>query len=310
MSRNWLVRHGASRRAGRGGLCLAADAAHVAGAQGRLDARYTATLPAFRSARAPGSSMSSTISSPPPPAARPPGSCAFSPADTAPAPRAAPSTAASRCRRAIPRTSSATSKSDDVRIALAGGNVKDFAVEPPLPPHPDRIPVTEAHRRDVIDPMTVDARSRAGQRRSAVAGGLQAQGGGVRRPHALRPAKLRSSAWKRSRPRRATRGRSSSARSISRRSRAIVPDRPTIKYLVELRDAEVWLAPIAGTRVLVPFRFSLPTPLGLGVLQATQFVSSALPSRADRDRENAVTVPAIHRAVGLDSCEIGDPRRR
>ena len=54
-----------------------------------------------------------------------------------------------------------------------------------------------------------------------------------------------------------------------------VPDRAVIKYLVALRDAEVWLAPISGTRVLVPFRFSMPTPLGLGVLQATQFVAAA-----------------------------------
>jgi hypothetical protein len=38
---------------------------------------------------------------------------------------------------------------------------------------------------------------------------------------------------------------------------------------------EVWLAPVAGTRVLVPFRISIPTALGLGVLQATQFVSAA-----------------------------------
>ncbi len=45
-------------------------------------------------------------------------------------------------------------KIDDVRIALAGGNVKDYSVEPPLPPHPDRIPVTDADRRGVIDPMT------------------------------------------------------------------------------------------------------------------------------------------------------------
>ncbi len=56
-----------------------------------------------------------------------------------------------------------------------------------------------------------------------------------------------------------------------------VPDRAAIKYLIELRDAEVWLAPIAGTRVLVPFRFSMPTPLGPGVLQAKQFVSVAEP---------------------------------
>jgi hypothetical protein len=52
-----------------------------------------------------------------------------------------------------------------------------------------------------------------------------------------------------------------------------VPDRPAIKFLVTLHDAEVWLAPISGTRVLVPFRFSMPTPLGQGLLQATQFVS-------------------------------------
>ena len=46
-----------------------------------------------------------------------------------------------------------------------------------------------------------------------------------------------------------------------------------IKYLAELRDTETWLAPIAGTRLMVPYRISLPTPLGQGVLQATQFVT-------------------------------------
>ena len=41
-----------------------------------------------------------------------------------------------------------------------------------------------------------------------------------------------------------------------------VPDRAAIKYLAEQRDMEVWLVPIAGTRVLVPFKVSIPTPLG------------------------------------------------
>ncbi len=59
-----------------------------------------------------------------------------------------------------------------------------------------------------------------------------------------------------------------------------VPDRAAIKYMTELKDMEVWLVPITGTRVLVPFRFSVPTPLGLGVLEATQFISTPLPSRA------------------------------
>jgi len=59
-----------------------------------------------------------------------------------------------------------------------------------------------------------------------------------------------------------------------------VPERYAIKYLAALHDAEVWLAPIAGTRVLVPFRFSLPTPVGTGVLEATRFVSVAKPPHA------------------------------
>jgi hypothetical protein len=59
-----------------------------------------------------------------------------------------------------------------------------------------------------------------------------------------------------------------------------VPDRAAIKYLVQLRDIEMWLAPIAGTRVMVPYRVSVPTPIGLGVMQATQFVSSPQPGKA------------------------------
>jgi hypothetical protein len=59
-----------------------------------------------------------------------------------------------------------------------------------------------------------------------------------------------------------------------------IPNRYAIKYLAALRDAEVWLAPISGTRVLVPYRISVPTPVGTGVLQATQFITVAKPPRA------------------------------
>ena len=66
--------------------------------------------------------------------------------------------AACRHGNLVPSTyaSSITSdkKTEEMRITLAGGNVKDYAIEPPSPPHPDRIPVTEAHRRGVIDPMS------------------------------------------------------------------------------------------------------------------------------------------------------------
>ena len=58
-----------------------------------------------------------------------------------------------------------------------------------------------------------------------------------------------------------------------------VPDRPAVKYLVSQHDIEVWLAPVMGTRVVVPFRVSIPTPLGRGVLEATQFITTPAPPR-------------------------------
>ena len=37
--------------------------------------------------------------------------------------------------------------------------------------------------------------------------------------------------------------------------------------------------PIAGTRLLVPFRMTIPTPLGQAMLEATSFVTTAAPPR-------------------------------
>ena len=38
------------------------------------------------------------------------------------------------------------------------------------------------------------------------------------------------------------------------------------------------LIPIAGTRLMVPYRASLPTPFGMAVLQATEFTSTVASS--------------------------------
>jgi hypothetical protein len=169
-------------------------------------------------------------------------------------------------------------KSDDVRIVLAGGNVKEYAVEPPLPPHPDRIPVTDADRRGVVDPMTSTLNRVPGN-------GDPLSPDACNRKVAVFDGRVRydlQSAYKRMEVVKAEKGYQGPVVVCAVYFKPVsgfVPDRPTVKYLIELRDAEVWLAPIAGTRVLVPYRFSLPTPIGPGVLQATQFVSSALPSR-------------------------------
>ena len=56
-----------------------------------------------------------------------------------------------------------------------------------------------------------------------------------------------------------------------------IPDRPVIKYLAGARNIEIAFAPIIGTRILVPFRMVIPTPIGTAMLEATSFVTQATP---------------------------------
>ena len=47
-----------------------------------------------------------------------------------------------------------------------------------------------------------------------------------------------------------------------------------VTYLAAQHETEIWLAPLTGTRLLVPYRASISTPMGVGVLEATKFVSA------------------------------------
>jgi hypothetical protein len=170
-------------------------------------------------------------------------------------------------------------RTEELRITLAGGNVKDTVIDPPTPPHPDRIPVTDAHRRGVTDPMSGTLARVAGT-------GDPVAPEACNRTMSVFDGRLRYDlklAYKRMEMVRAERGYQGPTVVCALYFVPIagyVPERAAIKYLVAQRDMEVWLAPIAGTRVLVPFRVAIPTPLGMGVMEATQFVTMAQPAHA------------------------------
>jgi hypothetical protein len=169
-------------------------------------------------------------------------------------------------------------KASEVRLAMGDGNVKEFKVEPPSSAHPDRVPITEAHRRGVLDPMTAAMMTVSGQ------GDL-----------------LSPEVCKRTLPVFDGRGRFDLALSFKRMDQvkakgyqgpAVVcnvtyrpvsghrPSQSAVKYLMKAQDIEVWLAPLAGTRIMVPFRASVPTILGPAVVEATQFVVLAQSARS------------------------------
>jgi hypothetical protein len=167
-------------------------------------------------------------------------------------------------------------KADEVRMVLRGGVVKEAIANPPLEPSPDRVPVTEAHRKGVVDPMSAALMPVAGK-------GDLLSPEACKRKLAIFDGRQRADidlVYKRMDQVKAGKGYQGPVVVCQVLYRPIAghrPERDAIKYLIAQRDMEIWLAPINGTRVLVPFRFSVPTPFGLGVLQASYFVANPLP---------------------------------
>jgi Protein of unknown function (DUF3108) len=253
---------------------IVADAtAHRATAQGRLEAEYIATIAGIPIGRG---SWVIEIAEDQYTAAASGGTTGilrfFSGAKGTSAARGSFSGAGQPVATSYAATIDYDRKLDDVRMVMVGGNVKDYSAEPPLPPRPDRIPVTDADRNGVVDPMssTLNRVGGSGDPVSPEACGRKVAVFDGRVRYDLR------SEFKRIETVKADRGYQGPAVVCAVYFVPIsgfVPDRPVIRYLVDLREAEVWLAPITGTRVLAPFRFAIPTPLGKGVLQATEFVS-------------------------------------
>jgi hypothetical protein len=168
-------------------------------------------------------------------------------------------------------------KTDEVRVILDHGNVKDFKADPPQDDDSERVPVTAEERKGVLDPMTASLMRVPGVGSPLVPEACQRTlpifDGRVRYDLQL--------AFKRMDEVKAKKGYAGPVVVCSVYFSPLggyVPSRATIRYLKDQRDMEVWLAPIAGTRVVVPFRAQGPTPIGEAVMEATQFVTQATPT--------------------------------
>ncbi|WP_371126012.1 DUF3108 domain-containing protein [Bradyrhizobium sp.] len=169
-------------------------------------------------------------------------------------------------------------KKEAIRMVLTSGFIKEFVIEPEPPVDADRLPVTDAHRRGVYDPMT----------------GSMLRVPGTADP--LTPEACRVSAgifdgrmrydlkldFKRMETVKAEKGYQGPVVVCAVYFTPVagyIPDRPVIKYLAAQRNIEIAFAPVAGTRILVPFWMKIPTPLGPAMLEATQFITTATPPR-------------------------------
>jgi hypothetical protein len=171
-------------------------------------------------------------------------------------------------------TISSSSKTETIRMALAGGNIKDFSIDPQPPEDPFRIPVTDAHKRGVSDPMTASLVHvpGTGDPVSADACTVTSAVFDGRMRYDLSLEFKRIEAIKVD----GYQGPAAVCAVYFTPVAGYNPERSAIKYLAAQRHMELWLAPIAGTRVLVPYRLTIPTPLGTGKLEATRLISTPL----------------------------------
>ena len=170
-------------------------------------------------------------------------------------------------------------KTEEIRMTLGSGDVKDFAISPEVPVDPERVPVTDAHFHGVSDPMT-------GSLIRVPGTGNPLTPQACARTTPIFDGRMRYNlqfAYKRMEQVKADKGYEGPVVVCAVYFIPIagfIPHRATVKYLAAQRDMEVWLAPVVNTRVLVPYRVSIPTPIGVGVMQATQFVSVSQPRAA------------------------------
>jgi hypothetical protein len=190
--------------------------------------------------------------------------------------------------RPMPSSFAVTSRSGSdqrtVRMGLAGGNVAAVDITPPVDEKPDRVPVKEAHKRGVVDPVSAvimpalargDLMSPENCNRT-----IPVFDGAARFDVVLTFADTRTV----EKP-----GYSGPVLVCNARYVPIAghrTERPSTKFMQENRDMDVWLAPVPEARVLMPLRISVRTMIGTSVIEASRIVVDSS-ERAPRPQRRA-----------------------
>jgi hypothetical protein len=176
-------------------------------------------------------------------------------------------------------TSETDKKAEEIRISLANNVVKEFAVSPPTTPAEDRVPVTEQHRQGVVDPMSAAVITVPGN------GDLLAHDS-CNRTISIFDGRQRYDlvfSYERMEAAKNVKGYNGPMLVCRVDYRPIAGHRASrlqVKYMEDNKNIFVWLAPVAGTRVLFPIRVSIVTLVGVVLVEAETFSAEAREKQA------------------------------
>jgi len=161
--------------------------------------------------------------------------------------------------------------SDDVQILFKGDKAKEYVTAPPNP-DANLVPLTDANRVGVVDPMTALLVYMPGAGETAVPEACD-RTVPIFDGHTRYNLRL---TFKRIDKVTTEQGYQGPAVVCAVQFFPLAgynPNHFLITFLAAQHDTEIWLAPFAGSRLMVPYRMAMPTPFGLGVLQAIKFES-------------------------------------
>ncbi len=203
---------------------------------------------------------------------------------------------------APPRSSSfaVVSKTSDnqrsVRMGLKSGRVAKVEIDPPLEPRPDRVPVKEADKRGVVDPMSALLMPAVASKNLTDPANcdriIPVFDGASRMNVVLSYGETKNVEVP---------GYSGPVLVCNARYVPISghrSERPATKFMQENKDIAVWLAPVEGPRLLFPLKVSVRTMIGMGEMQASLWSleedgKASLPIRKAVRADEAIEAGAV-----------------
>jgi len=205
----------------------------------------------------------------------------------------------------VPASFAVTSRTSNdqrtVRMGLASGSVSAVEIAPPLDEKPDRVPLKESHKRGVLDPVSallMPAPGRASLTDPANCNRtLPVFDGAARFDVVLSYGETRQI----EKPGYAGPVLVCNARYVPIAGHRTL--RPSTKFMEDNRDMQVWLAPLQGSRLLVPVRIAVQTMVGMSVIEASNWRldDQARPASTATERQRAIEEPDTTAASGRES---------
>lgn len=161
-------------------------------------------------------------------------------------------------------------KSEVIRLNFAGNAVKKIRAVPPTRPHPKRVSVTEAHLRNVVDPLSAvlsfkdDAPS--------LTNGTHACNRKIRIFDGRQRFDVELT-FKRKDYAALANGRSRTAFVCRAKYRPISGHKmnQTVKYMSQSNGLEIWLVPLPKMKMYVPYKIIIPIMIGTASAELANF---------------------------------------